>query len=275
VLEVNAAERARRAAANASRSRATTWSPPSTSTCRRRPSSCSRTASSPAADPARRRPQPAVHRRVGGRARRRDGRCSRWPPTRPTTRGSSSAASARTTGPTSPTPRTSSRWSTAHPGRYPPGSVFKTASGAAMSRPGWSDPAAPAVPASYELGGNTFRNWNRGSTRGRWTSRRPDALLRHLLLRARLPQWLREQAPGRRPRRGPADRRRAVRLRPHARHRPAGSERPAGSPAASGARVLARQPRQLLPQAEELAPPGSYARRSTPTCASSGPLARW
>jgi penicillin-binding protein 2 len=46
-------------------------------------------------------------------------------------------------------------------GTYPPGSVFKTASGAAMLEAGLVGPRSQVpCPSSYEVGGNTFNNWN-------------------------------------------------------------------------------------------------------------------
>lgn len=47
-------------------------------------------------------------------------------------------------------------------GLYPPGSVFKVASGAAMMQTGLAGPRTTVpCPPAYEVGGNTFRNWNR------------------------------------------------------------------------------------------------------------------
>lgn len=52
-------------------------------------------------------------------------------------------------------------------GVYPPGSVFKTASGAAMIEAGLVGPRSTvACDAEFEVGGNTFRNWNRGVNEG-------------------------------------------------------------------------------------------------------------
>jgi penicillin-binding protein 2 len=46
-------------------------------------------------------------------------------------------------------------------GRYPPGSVFKVVSGAAMMETGLAGPRTQIeCPPEYEVGGNTFRNWN-------------------------------------------------------------------------------------------------------------------
>ncbi|MEX0953228.1 MAG: penicillin-binding protein 2 [Nitriliruptoraceae bacterium] len=46
-------------------------------------------------------------------------------------------------------------------GRYPPGSVFKTVSGAAGVESGQVGPSTLLpCPSSYTIGGNTFRNWN-------------------------------------------------------------------------------------------------------------------
>jgi len=46
-------------------------------------------------------------------------------------------------------------------GTYPPGSVFKTVTGAAFMEAGLVGPATPLpCPSSYEVGGITFRNWN-------------------------------------------------------------------------------------------------------------------
>jgi penicillin-binding protein 2 len=50
---------------------------------------------------------------------------------------------------------------------YPPGSVFKTASGAAMMEAGLVGPRSTVNCApSFELGGISFRNWNRGVNEG-------------------------------------------------------------------------------------------------------------
>ncbi|MFP4149278.1 MAG: penicillin-binding protein 2 [Nitriliruptoraceae bacterium] len=52
-------------------------------------------------------------------------------------------------------------------GAYPPGSVFKTASGAAMIEAGHVTPRGlVGCPPAFEVGGNTFRNWNRGVDEG-------------------------------------------------------------------------------------------------------------
>jgi penicillin-binding protein 2 len=52
-------------------------------------------------------------------------------------------------------------------GNYPPGSVFKTASGAAMLEAGLVGPRSTVnCSPSFELGGISFRNWNRGVNEG-------------------------------------------------------------------------------------------------------------
>lgn len=52
-------------------------------------------------------------------------------------------------------------------GLYPPGSVFKTASGAAMIEAGHVTPRGLVeCPPAFEVGGNTYRNWNRGVNEG-------------------------------------------------------------------------------------------------------------
>ncbi len=52
-------------------------------------------------------------------------------------------------------------------GEYPPGSVFKPVSGAAMVAGGQITPRGTVECApAFELGGNTFRNWNRGVNEG-------------------------------------------------------------------------------------------------------------
>ncbi len=52
-------------------------------------------------------------------------------------------------------------------GEYPPGSVFKTASGAAMIEAGQIGPRGTRdCDAEFEVGGVTFRNWNRGVNEG-------------------------------------------------------------------------------------------------------------
>ncbi|MFU8841028.1 MAG: penicillin-binding protein 2 [Nitriliruptoraceae bacterium] len=62
-------------------------------------------------------------------------------------------------------------------GLYPPGSVFKTVSGAAMIEAGHVTPRGlvECTPA-FEVGGNTYRNWNRGVNEGMMDL--PVALLR-------------------------------------------------------------------------------------------------
>jgi penicillin-binding protein 2 len=81
---------------------------------------------------------------------------------------------------------------------HPPGSVFKTVTGAAFMEAGRIGPQGTINCApQYQLGGITFRNWN---TRGQRGADEPldgaDALVRHLLLRAGLRQWRVEQAQG-------------------------------------------------------------------------------
>ena len=52
-------------------------------------------------------------------------------------------------------------------GLYPPGSVFKTATGAAMVEAGQVSPRGQVeCTPQFEIGGNTFRNWNRGVNEG-------------------------------------------------------------------------------------------------------------
>ncbi len=62
-------------------------------------------------------------------------------------------------------------------GLYPPGSVFKTVSGAAMIEAGHVSPRGLVeCPPAFEVGGNTYRNWNRGVNEGMMDL--PVALLR-------------------------------------------------------------------------------------------------
>jgi penicillin-binding protein 2 len=62
-------------------------------------------------------------------------------------------------------------------GLYPPGSVFKTVSGAAMIEAGHVTPRGLVeCPPAFEVGGNTYRNWNRGVNEGMMDL--PVALLR-------------------------------------------------------------------------------------------------
>jgi penicillin-binding protein 2 len=82
-------------------------------------------------------------------------------------------------------------------GAYPPGSVFKTASGAAMMEAGLVGPRTQVpCPASYEVGGNVFRNWNRFSEPPMDLStalmRSCDTYFYDLAFR----QWERERAQG-------------------------------------------------------------------------------
>ncbi|MCC5949947.1 MAG: penicillin-binding protein 2 [Nitriliruptoraceae bacterium] len=52
-------------------------------------------------------------------------------------------------------------------GLYPPGSVFKTATGAAWIEAGLIGPRGTRnCDAAFEVGGNTYRNWNRGVNEG-------------------------------------------------------------------------------------------------------------
>lgn len=52
-------------------------------------------------------------------------------------------------------------------GVYPPGSVFKIASGAAALEAGLATPTSTVnCAAEFEVGGNTYRNWNRGVNEG-------------------------------------------------------------------------------------------------------------
>lgn len=62
-------------------------------------------------------------------------------------------------------------------GSYPPGSVFKTASGAAYMQAGLISPSQTRrCDAAFTVGGTTFRNWNRGVNEGPMTI--VEALLR-------------------------------------------------------------------------------------------------
>lgn len=62
-------------------------------------------------------------------------------------------------------------------GSYPPGSVFKTASGAAFMQAGLISPQQTRrCDAAFTVGGTTFRNWNRGVNEGPMTI--VEALLR-------------------------------------------------------------------------------------------------
>ena len=55
-------------------------------------------------------------------------------------------------------------------GAYPPGSVFKTASGAAFMQAGLISPTQTRrCDAAFSVGGTTFRNWNRGVNEGPMT----------------------------------------------------------------------------------------------------------
>ncbi len=80
-------------------------------------------------------------------------------------------------------------------GLYPPGSVFKTASGAAWVEAGVVTPRSTVECApAFELGGNTFRNWNRGVNEGMMDL--SDALTRSCdtyFYELAFDQWLREE----------------------------------------------------------------------------------
>jgi penicillin-binding protein 2 len=80
-------------------------------------------------------------------------------------------------------------------GRYPPGSVFKTASGAAFVEGGLVGPRSLVeCPPSYSIGDVTFRNWNRGVHEGRMDL--ADALMRSCdtyFYELAHTQWQREQ----------------------------------------------------------------------------------
>jgi penicillin-binding protein 2 len=79
-------------------------------------------------------------------------------------------------------------------GEYPPGSVFKTASGAAMLEAGLIGPRGTRnCDAALEVGGNTYRNWNRGVNEGPMDL--SDALMRSCdtyFYELAFDQWLRE-----------------------------------------------------------------------------------
>jgi penicillin-binding protein 2 len=79
-------------------------------------------------------------------------------------------------------------------GLYPPGSVFKTASGAAMLEAGLIGPRGTLdCDAALEVGGNTYRNWNRGVNEGPMDL--SDALMRSCdtyFYELAFDQWLRE-----------------------------------------------------------------------------------
>lgn len=80
-------------------------------------------------------------------------------------------------------------------GRYPPGSVFKTASGAAMLEAGLVGPRTlVGCPPAFEVGNITFRNWNRGVDEGALDL--SDALMRSCdtyFYELSYQQWVREQ----------------------------------------------------------------------------------
>jgi penicillin-binding protein 2 len=80
-------------------------------------------------------------------------------------------------------------------GRYPPGSVFKTASGAAMLEAGLVGPRTRVdCPPAFEVGNITFRNWNRGVNEGAMDL--SDALMRSCdtyFYELAYNQWVREQ----------------------------------------------------------------------------------
>jgi penicillin-binding protein 2 len=80
-------------------------------------------------------------------------------------------------------------------GLYPPGSVFKTVSGAAMIEAGHVTPRGLVeCPPAFEVGGNTYRNWNRGVNEGMMDL--PVALLRSCdtyFYDLAFTQWLREE----------------------------------------------------------------------------------
>jgi penicillin-binding protein 2 len=80
-------------------------------------------------------------------------------------------------------------------GRYPPGSVFKIVSGAAMLETGLVGPRTTVpCPPAVEVGGITFRNWNRGVNEGPMDL--SDALMRSCdtyFYDLAYRQWQREQ----------------------------------------------------------------------------------
>jgi penicillin-binding protein 2 len=80
---------------------------------------------------------------------------------------------------------------------HPPGSVFKTVTGAAFMEAGLVGPQTPLpCPSSWDLGGITFNNWNRASEGAMGLStalmRSCDTYFYELAYR----QWQREQADG-------------------------------------------------------------------------------
>ena len=121
---------------------------------------------------------------------------------------------------------------------HPPGSVFKTVTGAAFMEAGRIGPQGTDQLRPRLRGGRHHlpqleprrQRGPDGPVDG------ADALVRHLLLRARLRPVARRAEPGRERRGDPADRGRAVRVRSHARHRPAVRASPASSPSRRGAR---------------------------------------
>jgi penicillin-binding protein 2 len=82
-------------------------------------------------------------------------------------------------------------------GAYPPGSVFKVVSGAAILKAGASPSTTIQCAPSYDVGGQTFRNWNRGVHEGPMNL--ADALRRSCdtyFYELFFQQWQREQAAG-------------------------------------------------------------------------------
>jgi penicillin-binding protein 2 len=80
-------------------------------------------------------------------------------------------------------------------GSYPPGSVFKIVSGAAILKAGASPQTSVPCAPSYDVGGQTFRNWNRGVHEG--SMNLTDALRRSCdtyFYELFFQQWQREQA---------------------------------------------------------------------------------